>query len=289
MKKRVITRRRFLLASGALAASVGLYTWRIEPHWVEVVHRDLPIAHLPESLIDCRLVQLSDLHVGPVVDADYITSAVQSIAQLEPDIVVLTGDLMTCKRSEQVDAATRVMEQLPLGRLATLGVLGNHDYGKGYQFEDTADLLTSRLSNLGIEVLSNETRHVDGLQVVGVDDLWAPRFDLDSAMEKLDPKRPSLALSHNPDSADRPGWGDFKGWILCGHTHGGQCRFPYLTPPILPVQNKRYTSGEIDLGDGRRLYINRGLGYLRRVRFCARPEITVFRLTTVQSDAIAGE
>ena len=47
---------------------------------------------------------------------------------------------------------------------------------------------------------------------------------------------------------------------------------------MLPVRNKRYTDGEIDLYDGRRLYINRGLGYLRRVRFNVRPEITVFTL-----------
>ena len=47
---------------------------------------------------------------------------------------------------------------------------------------------------------------------------------------------------------------------------------------MLPVKNQRYTAGEFDLGDGRWLYINRGLGYLRRVRFNVRPEITVFDL-----------
>jgi hypothetical protein len=47
---------------------------------------------------------------------------------------------------------------------------------------------------------------------------------------------------------------------------------------MLPVRNRRYTCGEFDLGNGRRLYINRGLGYLHRVRFNVRPEITVFRL-----------
>ena len=72
-------------------------------------------------------------------------------------------------------------------------------------------------------------------------------------------------------------WGDYSGWILSGHTHRGQCKPPFLTPPMLP-RNKIYTAGEIDLKDGRRLYINRALGHLWPVRFNVRPEITIFEL-----------
>ena len=88
-----------------------------------------------------------------------------------------------------------------------------------------------------------------------------------------------MALSHNPDTADRPVWGGMRGWILAGHTHGGQCRPPFLPPPILPVRNKRYSSGAFDVGPGRTMYVNRGLGYMLRVRFNARPELTLFTLT----------
>ena len=58
--------------------------------------------------------------------------------------------------------------------------------------------------------------------------------------------KPALVLSHNPDTADVPGWLGYEGWILSGHTHGGQCKPPFLPPPLLPVRNRRYTSGEID-------------------------------------------
>ena len=65
-------RRRFLRkglgSTVALAAGTGLYTWRIEPHWVEFVERALPIANLPAALVGRTLVQLSELHVGPRVD-----------------------------------------------------------------------------------------------------------------------------------------------------------------------------------------------------------------------------
>jgi predicted MPP superfamily phosphohydrolase len=65
---------------------------------------------------------------------------------------------------------------------------------------------------------------------------------------------------------------------VAGHTHGGQCKPPFLPPPLLPVQNKRYTSGVFGLSDGRTLYISRGVGHFLPVRFNVRPEVTVFRL-----------
>jgi predicted MPP superfamily phosphohydrolase len=88
-------------------------------------------------------------------------------------------------------------------------------------------------------------------------------------------------LCHTPDALDALSWGDFQGWVLAGHTHGGQCKPPFLAPPLVPVRNPRYAAGEVALPDGRRLYINRGLGHLLQVRFNARPEITTFTLRPV--------
>jgi predicted MPP superfamily phosphohydrolase len=126
--------------------------------------------------------------------------------------------------------------------------------------------------------LRNTRRDVSGLTLVGIDDLWGPNFRPVEATAKLAPDAPVIALCHNPDAADGRVWGNFQGWILSGHTHGGQCKPPFLPPPLLPVSNKRYTAGAFDLGDGRSLYINRGLGHLLRVRFNVRPEITLFTL-----------
>ena len=75
-----------------------------------------------------------------------------------------------------------------------------------------------------------------------------------------------MVLCHNPDALDLPIWEGVRGWVLAGHTHGGQCKPPFLPPPLLPVKNRRYTCGEFALSGGRRLYINRGLGHLIRVR-----------------------
>ena len=73
-------------------------------------------------------------------------------------------------------------------------------------------------------------------------------------------------------------WEGYEGWILSGHTHGGQCKAPFLPPPLLPVRNRRYTAGEFALDGNRQLYISRGVGHLLQVRFNVRPEVTAFEL-----------
>ncbi|HEV8002361.1 MAG TPA: metallophosphoesterase [Planctomycetaceae bacterium] len=272
------TRRRFLAASALAVCGTGFYTWRIEPHWIEVVERDLPIHKLPSALAGRRLVQISDLHVGRVVDTDYIIAAMNRVSSLEPALTVITGDFMTCSGTEEVDHVARVLEHLVRGPLGCFAVFGNHDYSLGWSRKDVADALAKRLPDLGIRVLRNDQTSVAGLQLVGIDDLWSPRFAPEAVVPKVDWNQPTLTLCHNPDAVDSSGLAACRGWILSGHTHGGQCKPPFLPPPMLPVRNRRYTCGEFDLGDGRRLYINRGLGYLHRVRFNVRPEITVFRL-----------
>jgi predicted MPP superfamily phosphohydrolase len=274
-----VNRRRFLgLAAGFLGAT-GLYAWRIEPHWVEVVCRDLPIAGLPPALEGQTLVQLSDIHVGNQVDDDFLRDSFDLVNQMEPALVAITGDFMTCRGDEHLARTLRVMERLKPGRLGSVAVLGNHDHRPHFRRSDVAGRLAAGLRDQGISVLRNERCTLGGLTFVGVDDLWRGKFDLRNALDGLSADEPAVTLCHNPDGADEPGWGDYQGWILAGHTHGGQCKLPFLPPPRVPVKNRRYVAGEIDLADGRRMYINRALGHLLRVRFNVRPEITAFRLT----------
>jgi predicted MPP superfamily phosphohydrolase len=264
----------------AVGGAVGLplYAWRIEPHWIETVQRDLPLRNLPRRWVDRTLVQISDLHIGPVVDEGYITGAMQRVSGLGADLVAITGDFMTYHGSDQFDAVRRVLSHLDPGRLGTVAILGNHDYGPRWGQRHIADALAGRLNDAGIRVLRNESLEIEGLTIAGLDDLWSPCFAPEQVLPRLDPREASLVLCHNPDAVDRPDWFGYRGWILSGHTHGGQCKPPFLNPPILPIHNHRFHAGAFDLGDGRHLYVNRALGYLRRVRFNARPEITVFRL-----------
>ena len=126
------TRRKILktlAAAGGGALAVGFYTWRIEPHWLELTHRELPIARLPRELEGRALAQLSDLHIGPKVDDAYIIESFRRVRELAPDFVVYTGDWITFRGPGQFEQLRRVIEHAPHGRLATVGILGNHDYG----------------------------------------------------------------------------------------------------------------------------------------------------------------
>ena len=272
-----LTRRRFLCGLGAAAVASGAYALWVEPHFVSITERDLPIARLPSALNGRLLVQISDLHIGPV-DDDYLLGCFAKVNALHPDLLLITGDYMTCRHDEQIEHVGRLLSTLNKPPLGVFGSMGNHDYGPYWMHSPTADRLVRTLAAVGIPVLRNEKRDVEGLQLVGLDDLWAGRFAPTEVLLSLDPARAALVMSHNPDTLDRDGWSGYQGWILSGHTHGGQCKPPFLDPPVIPVMNQRYTSGEIDLGDGRRVYINRGLGYNRQIRFNARPEITAFTM-----------
>ena len=287
-----VKRRDFLkwglAASAATAVGIVGYTFGIEPHWLEIVERPLPIAGLPQALVGRRLVHLSDVHVGPQVSDDYVIDSLRRARALAPDIVAITGDLISYRGPQQFPQLRAVLRELPHGRIGTVAVLGNHDFGFGWRMPDVAAAVERELRDAGVTVLHNEALDVGGLTVVGLGDLWAKQFVPQRALADV-MGGATLALEHNPDSLDRDGWAGYRGWVLAGHTHGGQCKPPFLPPPLLPVQNKRYTSGAIPLADGRAVYISRGVGHLIPVRFNVRPEITAFTLTAAPPGSPASD
>jgi len=269
---------KMLLTAGTGTLAVGLYTWRVEPHWLEFTDPVLPVAGLPSELEGRTLAQISDIHVGPRVDDDYIIKSFRRVQELAPDFVVFTGDFVTYRGVPQFEQLRRVLKHMPHGRLGTVGILGNHDYGFRWRMLDVADRVAAIAHEAGITLLRNQATTLAGLQFIGLEDLWSPNFHPAALLAQKSQDASTVVLCHNPDAADRPIWGGYQGWILAGHTHGGQCKPPFLPPPLLPVANKHYVSGKIALSGNRNMYISRGVGHLLRVRFNVRPEIAVFQL-----------
>ncbi len=256
----------------------GIYTWQVEPFWLEFVKKNMPIANLPDHLVGKTLMQISDIHVGNRFDYQYLIDSFKKAQKLNPDFVVYTGDYVSYEDEEQFTQLAEVLRHTVKGRLGTVGVLGNHDYGKDWAEQEVADRINEELTHAGINILNNSQIDVDGLNIIGFEDYWSSNFAPWKVMKDYDDQKANVLLCHNPDVCDLDIWNGYKGWILSGHTHGGQCKPPFLKAPILPVKNKRYDQGEIDLEDGRTLYINRALGHLYQVRFNVRPEITLFQL-----------
>lgn len=277
MKRRKFLKRTFLGTVG-LGFFTGLYTWQIEPFWLEFVKRKMPVANLPDSLIGKTLMQISDIHVGNRFDYKYIIDSFVEAQKFNPDFVVYTGDYVSYEDEQQFSQLEEVLRHSVKGKLGTVGILGNHDYGKNWAEQDVANRISEQLTNSGVQMLKNDQVNISGLNIIGFDDYWALNFAPEKVMDNYDPKKANVLLCHNPDVCDLDVWNGYKGWILAGHTHGGQCKPPFLNAPLLPVKNKKYSQGEINLNDGRTLYINRALGHLWQIRFNVRPEITVFEL-----------
>ena len=277
MNRRKFIKRTFWGTVG-IGFLTGLYTWQIEPFWLEFVKRKMPIANLPDNLIGKRLMQISDIHIGNRFDYNYIIDSFKKAQKFNPDFVVYTGDYVSYENEKQFEQLDEVLKYSVKGKIGTVGILGNHDYGENWAEQNVADKISEQLTNAGIEVLKNDQVNISGLNIIGFDDYWALNFAPEKVMNNYDQNKANLLLCHNPDVCDLDVWNGYKGWILSGHTHGGQCKPPFLNAPMLPVKNKRYSLGEIDLNDGRTLYVNRAVGHLWQVRFNVRPEITIFEL-----------
>ncbi len=263
------------MLAAALPALLG-YARFVEPYWLRVIEQPLILSDLPAAAEGRRVVQLSDLHLGPWISPEYLNRAVTLANSLEPDLMVLTGDYVR-KDPRYIAPVYEILSQLqaPLG---VYGVFGNHD-----QWEDP-DLSRSReaMADAGIVNLTDRAARLtgdgQGLWLVGVGDLWTGRPDLDKALAPLPPDAPVMLLSHNPDFAEQVHDPRVR-LVLAGHTHGGQVRLPLLGARVVPSNHgQKYSAGLVATG-GRLVYVNRGVGMaVLPVRLGCRPEVTVLTL-----------
>jgi len=269
---------------GIAGASVagGIYIWQIEPFRLEFVNVKMPIKNLPDELVGKTLMQISDIHIGKRFDYNYILESFRKAKQFNPDFVVYTGDYLTLHKGKVLyNELDEVFNESVRGKFGTIAILGNHDYGEDWADQKVADEVSELITRKGITLLKNQRTEIEGLNFTGLDDYWGLNFKPVEILEGIEKSKANIVLCHNPDVCDLDVWNGYNSWILSGHTHGGQCRPPFLDPPVLPVKNKNYSSGKIDISDGRTLYINRALGHMIQVRFNVRPEITLFTLEKV--------
>ena len=259
-------------ALGAAAASGGMGTWGFWNAFAEaeIVEVSVTLPRLPRALDGFTIVQLSDIHVGDVLQRRFLESLVSRANALKPDMVALTGDL--------VDGSVPRLGPIVAGlsnlrsRYGTFFVTGNHEY---YSNEGP---WVDALNGFGVQVLRNRRVTIGdagaSFDLVGVDDWHGASsgrggYDLGAATAGRDLDRAAVLLAHQPagfDDAARRG----MGLQLSGHTHGGQM-FPLTAfiSLIHPRSRGLYASGDS------RLYVNRGAGFWGPpMRLGSPPEIT---------------
>jgi predicted MPP superfamily phosphohydrolase len=121
----------------------------------------------------------------------------------------------------------------------------------------------------------------DKIFIGGAGDYWEDQLNIDKAFSNSEEKSCRILLSHNPDSIDT-NYKSKLSLVISGHTHGGQVVIPFWGPPVLPVKNKKYSSGLISTTKTQ-LFISRGLGWaIYPVRFNCFPEIAVLELRSMK-------
>jgi len=262
-----------VVAASLVATAVGAWNAR---RTAAVVRVDVPIAGLPPALHGFTIAQISDIHVGPTIRANYVRAIVERVNGLQADMVAVTGDLVDGSVAE---LAAHVAPLAALtSRHGSFFVTGNHEYYSG------AHAWIAELRRLDITVLLNEhvvLRHGGSEMVVaGVTDHSAHHFDVRHRSDPrlaLDGSPPDAAmrllLAHQPRSASAAADAGFH-LQLSGHTHGGQFwpwnYFVRLQQP--------FTAGLHRLQD-LWVYTSRGTGYWGPPkRFGAPSEITRLRL-----------
>lgn len=273
--------RRRLIAAAAATVPVTLgATAYIRRDDVRLVEIDLPIANLPSDLNGLRIVQLSDLHLSPLVDESLIARAVDMANATRPSLAVVTGDLITSER-DPLDACLRQLARLRADS-GVWGCMGNHEtYAKAEEY-------TEREGNrLGIRFLRGRAEQLrfgtSVLNLAGVD--YQPRaLPYLTGAEKLCVDGAcNLLLSHNPDVFRVAAEKGYQA-MLAGHTHGGQINFEILDSQInaarffTPFVYGSYRES------GSSLYVTRGVGTIGiPARWGAPPEVAVIKLCAISS------
>ncbi len=279
-----ITRRGFLKAVGTTTLGLGIsglagygYVFYVEPSWLSIERVNVPIYDLPGAFDGFKIVCLSDFHLHPFTQIEFIERVVSTANELAPGVVCLLGDYV-------FESADSIYELAPVlaGLESTYGVfavLGNHDL-----WTDAA-VVRFGLEAVGIRVLVNESVPLrvgdDDLILAGLDDGWSGEPDLSLALEGSPQGSPVILMLHEPDFADHYARDGRIRLQLSGHTHGGQMRIPGFGGPFRPEYGRKYDDGLIEI-EGMWLYTTRGIGVIGPpARLNCRPEITEITLQSI--------
>jgi len=218
------------------------------------------------------LLQISDLHgssKGRIAE-----TIIKEAADMQPDAILLTGDLVD-RGTRELSGIYAFIEKLNNICPEIYFVSGNHEWGN-----EGRTLLLAKLQTLGVRLLNNKgtTAGLAGVDInlCGVDDPFRRRDNIEKAMRGVNGRRYTILLAHSPRIRKRLE-NYVPDLILCGHTHGGQIRLPFVGAVIEPGEGffPQYDKGSFMLENGSMLYIDSGAGTSKLpIRFLNRSQIS---------------
>ncbi len=291
-------RREFISRIALLLAALPFFSIAYGVHsgrWrFRVIRKELWYTDLPDAFDGYRIAQISDVHSGSFDDRKKLEGGLEMLQKEGADLLLFTGDLVN-DRADEMKPWTDLFSTLR-ARDGQLSVLGNHDYGDYAVWSDAEAKKRNLLDlfevhrQIGFDLLRNETRAIerDGQQiyVAGVENWGKPPFpqygDLNKTLGEIPEGAFTVLMSHDPSHFDE----QVKvhphkvHLTLSGHTHGMQ--FGIEIPGFVkwsPVSLRYPKWAGLYEEFGRKLYVNRGFGYLAFPgRVGIWPEITVLTL-----------
>ncbi|HET6173811.1 MAG TPA: metallophosphoesterase [Gaiellales bacterium] len=264
-----------LVAAGIAASGAEALTLRRRV-------REITIPALPTALDGLTILHISDVHAGNGPGLNLLRRSAAWAAEIEPDIIAVTGDLVARRRSAP-GFATACAELVSAARHAALAVLGNHDlahgrdpFAQGWEAVDLGGLtlldgaaIEFSLSGHRVSVAGGSARRM--LRDPGYD----PTVHLDPSAELR------LLLCHFPHMLPRlaPGIAHL---VLAGHLHGGQLCIPWPGGRIGLAHLRSGPIYALEADNGTVMHISPGIGTtFVPLRFLAQPEVTLLRLRSL--------
>ena len=253
-------------------------------------HYDVYSEQLPHELDGLRIAQITDSHIGDFIGADELKHAVERLNAENPDLLVMTGDLLDDDRQLDSSFSALASSDVPLGVIA---ILGNHE--KYHGLTTILNKYDKERDNTRIQLLVDDTRTLTfnnkTFQVVGVDYPIPPdsrgskiddekfdenmRLSAQKTFAKVDKNKWILCLTHHPNFFDLSAANNAD-LSLAGHTHGGQV-LP-LGYTIGRYQYKfHYLKGWFSI-QSHQLFVSTGMGHVWPYRLGVPPEIVIFTL-----------
>lgn len=219
---------------------------------------EIPVSAAAKDFEDLRLVQLTDLHITNHTGEKWLKNIVSQANELEPDVLVLTGDVADMILPD-VEKALEPLADLQ-AKYGKYFVLGNHEYLRGQ-----ANLWPKKMQELGFTVLNNEhailSHKNKKLLLAGITDNAAKQYnELPPSPQQAIAHAPEdvslkILLAHQPNNVYEAANAGFD-VQLSGHTHAGQF-FPwiYLVDAVQEFYQGLYAY------EGTQLYVNQGTGF----------------------------
>ena len=249
----------------------------ISNSWIQTTKITVESDRLPASFSGLKILQISDLHDATFGDKQ--EKLVKKIKKTDPDLIVITGDLIDSNRynlDQSLELVRNIKDISPI-----YYVTGNHEIAT-----NDADNIKTSLMDLGVKVLSNEEQTIEykgeKIRIIGIEDPLNGILVSEALRQFEDNDLFTLVLSHRPETFQD--YIDYKmDVVFSGHAHGGQFRIPGLGGLVAPGQGlfPSYTAG-MYTEDTTNMIVSRGLGNsVIPIRVLNSPEIVLVTLKSL--------